>query len=169
MSPLGLLHTAVSFLAMGSGAVALIRDGRIDPASRTGQAYLRAMWIASVTAFGLGTFGPGHVLTIVTMALLLAAAFAGSDKVWGRAAPYVQVGSLSASFLLLMVFATTETLIRFPVGQPFAASPADPALAPVRLALLAAFAMGFIHQVRELRAARGKRPVATQTTAFAGR
>ena len=75
-----------------------------------------------------------------------------------RAAGYVQSVALSASYFMLLVFATTETLKRFPTGQPFASGPNDPSLIPVRLVLLALFVAGVTYQVLKIRAANG--PVA---------
>jgi hypothetical protein len=59
---------------------------------------------------------------------------------------------------MLMVFATTETLKRFPTSQPFASGPNDPSLIPVRLVLLALFVAGVAYQVLKIRAANS--PVA---------
>ena len=73
----------------------------------------------------------------------------------------MQTASLTASYLLLMVFTTTETLTRVPAGRPFASGPTDPALLPVRLALLAAFAAGLSYQLLKLRAAN-RRAVAVE-------
>lgn len=89
---------------------------------------------------------------MVTLALLVAGILAARST-W-RGAAYLQVFSLSASYLLLMVFATTETLTRVPVGSPFASSATDPALTPVRLGLLTVFVLGLGLQLLKLRAAR---------------
>ncbi|MDB5306579.1 MAG: hypothetical protein JWO38_781 [Gemmataceae bacterium] len=154
MSALGLFRTAVSLLPIGFGLVAFVRDGKIDPKTRVGKLYLATMLIGSVTAFGFipdKGFTPGQVLTLTTLALLFAGIVAG--RVEWRGGAYVQTVSLSTSFLLLMVFLTTETLTRLPVGHPVAAGPTDPALAPVRLVLLAAFVLGLGYQVFKLRAA----------------
>lgn len=68
-----------------------------------------------------------------------------------RKAGYTQTVALSASYLLLWVFLTTETLKRFPTGRPFASGPADPALIPIRLTLLGLFVIGVTYQVLKLR------------------
>ena len=65
---------------------------------------------------------------------------------------------MTTSFLMLWVFLTTETLKRFPDGQPFASGPNDPSLVPVRLALLAVYVAVLGYQVLKLRAEHG--PVA---------
>ncbi len=134
MSAFTLAHTAISLLPVGFGFYALARHGRIDPHTRSGGWYVGTMLAGTVTGFGfLFTIGftPGQVLGLVTLALVLAGAL--------RRPGYGQTAALTTSFLLLMVFLTTETLKRFPLGQPFASGPADPALIPVRVALLAGY------------------------------
>jgi hypothetical protein len=149
-----LFHTAVSILPIGFGLLAFIRDGQIDPSNRLGKLYLATMLLGAVSSFGfipsLG-FTPGQMLTLITLALLFVGTFTLRGQ-W-RAPGYVQIISLSASYLMLMVFATTETLKRVPLSHPFATGPTDPSLIPVRLALLVAFVMGVGYQVLKLRAA----------------
>src|SRR5262249_1270144 len=92
------------------------------------------------------------VLTLLTLALLFTATFTLRGE-WRRPG-VVQTVSLSASYLLLMVFTTTEVLTRLPAAHPFATGPADPALIPTRLVLLAGFAVLLIYQLLQLRAER---------------
>jgi hypothetical protein len=153
MSPLVIFHTAVSVLPIGFGLFAFARDGKIDPRSRLGKLYVLTMLIGSVSALGFVAtkgFNPAQVLTLATLGLLAAATLTVRGH-W-RGPGYVQTISLTTSYLLLMVFTTTETLTRVPVGHPFATGPADPALIPVRLGLLAAFALGLGYQLLKLRA-----------------
>ncbi len=150
MTPFGYLHTAISLLPIVFGGYALVRDGRIDPGNRLGQMYVVTMVLGCVTGlmiFHHGGFTPGHVLSIIALTLTLLGWFAGIGPWLGRAAPYVQTIALSASYLLLMVFLTTESLTRLPAGHPYAPSPDAPELIPVRLFLLVAFALGLAYQV----------------------
>jgi hypothetical protein len=152
ISAFGLFHTAVSILPIFLGLFAFLRDGKIAPKNRLGQSYLLTMLVGSVSSWGFiptTGFTPGQVLTLITLALLFAGTFTLRGK-W-REGGYVQTISLSASYLLLMVFATTETLTRLPVGNPFASGPTDPALTPIRLGLLVAFVLGLGYQLRRLR------------------
>jgi hypothetical protein len=168
MSAFALLHTGISLLPLGSGLVAFARDGKIDPKNRVGQWYLGTMLAASVSSWGfLLTKGytPAQMLTLVTLALLTAAMFTLRGQ-W-RKPGYAQTVLLSTSFLLLMVFTTTETLTRVPRGQPFATGPNDPALLPVRLALLAVFAIGVAYQVFKIRAAKFESNSMTRTLVMA--
>jgi hypothetical protein len=167
MSPFGMLHTAISVLPIGLGLVAFARHGAIDPRTRTGRWYLYTMLAGSVSSFGFiltKGFTPAQVLMLLTLALLVIGTLdlRGAWRVPG----FVQALALSASYLLLMVFATTETLTRVPVGQPFASGPDDPALIPVRLVLLATFVIGLGYQFFKLRAAN--RPEARLQRLVAG-
>lgn len=151
---LTLAHTAVGVLPVGLGLLAFARNGRINPGTALGKWYVGTMFVASVSAFGfiprLG-FTPGQVLTLVTLALLAV----GTVTLRGgwRHNGTVQTFALTTTYLLLMVFATTETLKHVPFGHPFAASAADPALLPVRLGLLAAYLVVLTYQLLRLRAA----------------
>ncbi len=149
-----LAHTAISLLPIGLGLAAFARQGAIDPRTRLGKWYVGTMLAGSVSGLGfiltLG-FTPGQVLGLFTLALLAI----GTLTVRGhwRKPGYVQTVALSTSYFMLMVFATTETLKRFPTGQPFASGPNDPALVPVRLVLVALFVLGATYQALKIRAA----------------
>lgn len=155
MTAFTLLHTVISVLPVGIGFAAYVRHGAIDPRTRLGKWYLGTMLAGSVSGLGfiltLG-FTPGQVLGLFTLGLLAA----GTLTVRGtrRPAGVTQTLALSGSYLMLWVFLTTETLKRFPTGQPFASGPNDPSLLPVRLALLAAFVAGVAYQLVRIRATR---------------
>ncbi len=149
MTAFTLAHTAISLLPVGFGLVAYARNGRIDPRTATGRWYVGTMLVGTLTGFGfLFTIGftPGQVLGFVTLALIAVGTL--------RPAGYTQTIAFTTSFLLLMVFLTTETLKRFPLDHPFAAGPADPALLPVRVALLAGYAAGLGYQLWGIHAER---------------
>jgi hypothetical protein len=154
MTAFTLLHTTVSVLPVGFGLAAYARHGAIDPKTRLGKWYAGTMLAGTLSGFGfiltIG-FTPGQVLGLVTLALLAVGTLTPRGT-W-RQAGYTQTLALSASYLLLWVFLTTETLKRFPTGRPFASGPADPSLLPVRLALLALFLVGVTYQLLRVRAA----------------
>ena len=152
MSTFGMIHTAISILPIGLGLAAFVRDGKVDLRNWLGKSYLLTMLAGSVTSLGFlftKGFNPAQVLTFVTLGFLWMATLTLRGN-W-RPSGYIQTISFSTSYLLLMVFTTTETLTRIPVGQPFASGPDDPALIPVRLGLLAAFAVGLGYQILQLR------------------
>lgn len=153
MTPFTLFHTALSVLPIGFGFAAIARHGKIDPRTHLGKLYLVTMFAGTVSSFGfLPTLGftPGQVLTLITLALLAVGTLTLRGR-W-RASGIVQTIALTTSYLMLMVFTTTETLKRVPVNHPFAAGPTDPSLIPVRLALLAAYAVVLGYQLWKQRA-----------------
>jgi uncharacterized membrane protein YvlD (DUF360 family) len=155
MSPFGILHTTISVLPIGFGLAAFIRDGKIDLKTKLGKWYFGTMLAGSVSSLGFiitKGFTPGQVLTIVTLGLLAAAVLTVRGQ-W-RKPGYIQTISLSASYLMLWVFTTTETLMRLPKGEPFASGPNDPALLPVRLMLLGLFVIVIGYQAFRIRESR---------------
>jgi len=160
ITPFGAFHTAISLLPIPLGIYCFVRFGKIDPRSPAGSAYLLTMLAGSVTGlmiFHHGGFGPGHVLSILTIVLLALGAFAARVAWFGRSAPYVETISLSMSFFLLMFFLTTESLTRLPPEHPFAPSQEAAELIPVRVVLLLALIAGVIYQVIVLRKAGASR------------
>ncbi|MGQ0620025.1 MAG: hypothetical protein ACT4QA_08935 [Panacagrimonas sp.] len=153
ISLFGAFHTLVSLIPIGAGLYAFVRFGRIDPAELSGKLYLVTMFIGSITAFGLlkHDFNKGHGLSILTLLLLGVGWFAPRLALLGRKTELVRTISLSATYLLLWVFTTTETLTRIPVGHPYAANADDLKLMPIRLVLLVLFILGATLQVRGLR------------------
>jgi len=157
LTPLGAFHTAVSLIAVGSGLMALFRDKAISPRARAGRIYVVTTVITCLTGFGIfrhGGFGPAHALGAITLAVLGIAALAGKTRLFGRAAPYVETVSYSATFLFHMIPAIAETSTRLPPGAPLVASVEAPALQAANAVLLVAFLIGATLQVRRMRAAR---------------
>ena len=155
MTAFTLAHTAVSVLPVGFGLYALARYGRIDPATRSGKWYVGTMAAGAVSGLvfvaTLG-FTPGQVLGLGTLALVLAGTFTLGGR--PRKPGYAQTIALTTSYLMLWVFLTTETLKRFPLGQPFAAGADDPALLPVRVGLLVGYAAVLGRQLWRIHAER---------------
>jgi hypothetical protein len=150
-----LAHTIVGVLPVGFGLYGFVRHGAIDPGTRSGRWYLGTMFAGTVSGFGFVLargFTPGQVLGLFTLGLLLLGTVTARGR-W-RGPGYTQTLALTSSFLILMAFLTTEVLERFPTGHPFAAGPNDPALIPVRLALLVAYVGALVAQVRRSHADR---------------
>jgi hypothetical protein len=79
LSILGIIHTAISILALVAAFVALFQTGIIDPVQRAGRAYVILTVIACLTAFPImrtGHFGPGHVLGVIVLVGLVIAIYA---------------------------------------------------------------------------------------------
>ena len=153
ITPFGAFHTAISLLPIPLGLYALVRYGTIDPASTVGKMYVLTMVAGSVTGlmiFHHGGFGPGHVLSILTLVLLSLGVMARRVSALGRSAPYVETISISLTFFLLFFFLTTETLTRLPPDHPYAASQEAPELLPIRAVLLLALVVGVGYQILAL-------------------
>ena len=153
----GWAHTAFSLVSLASGIWLIARHGEIRPDLPLGRLVLGATALTALAALAIyqrGGFGPGHVLAILAIGAI------GFGLVVGRGA---QAGSwrhvlsaLAFSFTLLcqLIPGATETLTRFPLGNPLIASVLSPELQPVFLSLVAAFVLLALYQTVRLRAVR---------------
>jgi len=152
LSTLGIIHTAFSIIAILVAFYALYREGKINPGSGPGKLYIWLTVITCVTGFPImktGHLSGGHFIAIMIVVLLPVGIFAG--RIFGKAAPYVQVIVLSATLFLSLVPAVIETLTRLPISTPIAAGPTDPAVKTGLMILLALFIAGLIYQLIKLR------------------
>ncbi len=157
LTQLGIVHTAISLVAVFAGAIALFRDGRIAPRNLVGKVYIVTTVLTCLTGFGIfqhGGFGKPHVLGIITLVVLGIAWLAGSTNVFGRLSAYVQTVSYSATFLFHMIPAITETTTRLPLGAPLLPNADAPQLQVASGVLFLLFLIGATLQVRALRAER---------------
>jgi len=142
LSTLGLIHTAISLVALVTGLILIVRDKSISPNARFGPTYLWATLLTAATALGIfrhGGFGPPHALAILTLAAV-AIGWAGSYmRIFGRASAYVEAVCYSATYLFHLVPGFTETLTRLPAGAPIAASDQAPILQAIDATLLVLF------------------------------
>jgi len=157
LTTLGVIHTAISLVAVAAGLIAFVRDKQISPRNAIGMTYIVMTILTCLTGFGIfqhGGFGKPHVLGIVTLLVLGLAAVAMRTQLFGRASAYVETVSYSLTFFFHMIPGVTETFTRVPAGSPVFAGPEDPALQKVVGALFVVFLVGAVLQVRRLRAAR---------------
>ena len=165
LTPLGVIHTAISLVALASGALALVRHLEISPANRLGRIYVWATVLTCITGFGIfqhGGFGKPHALGVITLLVLGLAALATRRRVFGNASPCVATVSYSATLFFHMVPGLTETFTRLPLGAPLFSGPEDPALQKAVGACFLVFIAGAALQIRRLRGMR------SQTAAAAG-
>jgi len=130
ISPFGMFHTAIALVAVFFGIRALMKYGEIGTRTRSGSLYV---WLTAATAFtGLfifrhGGFGVPHVLSILT--LLVLAAAAAAERFGGTGlARYVTVLGNSLTLFFHLIPGLTETGTRIPVGDPAFTGPEDPVL-----------------------------------------
>ncbi len=155
LTPLGVIHTAISLIAVAAGLIALIRDKEISPRNMLGKTYVIATVITCLTGFGIfqhGGFGKPHTLGIITLIVLAVAYVAGYTKLYGRLSPYIETVSYSATFLFHLIPGITETTTRLPLGAPLLPNADAPALQAATAVMGIAFLIGAALQVRRLRA-----------------
>lgn len=157
----GALHTAISLLPLLIGLYLYLGVGRIDLATRLGKAYWLTTFVGTVTGlfiFHQGGIGPGHVLGVLTLGLLAAAALANRLGFIPLSPETIRIVALGSTYFLLWFFTTTEALTRLPVDAPLAASPTALVFVPIRAVLFGALVFGIVLQIRMAR--RRKVPVA---------
>ena len=157
LTQLGIVHTAISLVAVAAGAIALLRDRRISPRNLLGKVYIVTTVLTCLTGFGIfqhGGFGKPHVLGIITLVVLGIAWLAGSTNVFGRLSAYVETVSYSATFLFHMIPAITETTTRLPLGAPLLPNADAPQLQLASGVLFLLFLIGATLQVLALRVER---------------
>jgi hypothetical protein len=152
LSTLGIIHTAISIIALLVAFYALYREGRINPASGPVKLYIWLTVITCVTGFPImktGHLTPGHYLAIIIVVLLPLGIYAG--KLFGKIAPYAQVIIMSATLFLSLVPAVVETLTRIPLDHPIADGPNAPLVTIGLTILFVLFIAGIIYQIFKLR------------------
>lgn len=159
LTPLGVVHTAISLVAVGAGLVSFARDKDISLRTAAGRLYVWTTVFTCLTGFGIfqhGGFGKPHALGVLTLLVLALAWFVGRNQALGRASRYVETVAYSLTFFFHMIPAATETFTRLPAGAPLFSSPDDPNLQ----ALVAVFALVFLVgsglQVARIRAQRAR-------------
>jgi hypothetical protein len=155
LSVLGIIHTAISILALLVALFALLRDGKVDPANGRGKLYIWLTVITCITGLPIMRFGhptPGHYLAVIILILLPIAIYA--RRIFGKAGDYVQVIIMSLTVFFSFIPAIVESLTRLPISQPLASGPNDPLVQKAQLILVVLYLAGVIYQVIKLRAER---------------
>ena len=159
LTPLGVIHTAISLIAVAAGLIALFRDKEISPRNGVGKIYIIATVLTCLTGFGIfqhGGFGKPHALGIITLVVLGVAYVAGYTKLYGRLSPYIETVSYSATFLFHLIPGITETTTRLPLGAPLLPNAEVPALQAATAVMGVLFLIGAALQVQRLRARLGR-------------
>ncbi|MBS1603495.1 MAG: hypothetical protein JST42_12565 [Bacteroidetes bacterium] len=162
LSTLGIIHTAISLVAVGSGIVSLVRTGDISLRNGVGRTYVITTILTCLTGFGIfhhGGFGKPHELGIITLVVLGIAWLAGRRR-FGGASPYVETVLYSMTFFFHLVPGVTETTTRLPVSAPLASGPDDPLVQKLVGICFLLFVVGAVLQVIRLRGRISKRSVA---------
>lgn len=126
LTELGVVHTAISLVAVIAGAIELIRSKEISVGRRTGKIYLWSTISTCLTGFGLfqrGGFGIPHALGILTLVILGLAVLSRLTRVFGGASKYIETIGLSTTFFFHMIPGVTETFTRLPIDAPIFSGP----------------------------------------------
>lgn len=163
LSALGAIHTALGIVAVIAGILALVRFGEIGTTTRPGLAYVLFTAATSITGlfiFRHGGFGPPHVLSILTLVVLLVAWLAerrGRDAGLPR---YVAVLGYSLTLFFHLIPGLTETGTRLPLGDPAFSGPEDPTLKALVGAGFVVYLVGATIQALRIRRSRRRPAVA---------
>lgn len=150
----GIFHTIISLVAVATGAIALIRDGKISWDNSLGKTFVITTVVVCLTGFGIfqhGGFGKPHVLGIITL-ITLGVVWAANKGSLGKASPFIERVGYSLTFFFHIVPAVTESATRLPLDAPLASSPEDPRIQMVIGICFILFLIGAVLQVRKMRA-----------------
>ena len=152
LTPLGIVHTAISLVALAAGLACLLRFGEIAARHPLGRTYVWATVLTCLTGFGIfrhGGFGAPHALGILTLVVLAVAALAGSGK-FGRASRPIEIVAYSTTLFFHMIPGLTETFTRLPQGAPWFSGPDDPSLQKAVGVCFGLLVIGCVLQLRGL-------------------
>lgn len=154
LSLLGIIHTAISILALFAGFYCLLRDGKIAPLTDSGKLYVLLTVITCLTAFPImktGHFTGAHGLGVMVLALLPVGVYIKALKPLTKTADYIQVFVMSATLFLSCIPAIVETLTRVPISRPIATGPNDPIIQTCLGILTLTFLVGVSYQLYKLK------------------
>jgi uncharacterized membrane protein len=153
LTSLGIIHTAISLVAVAAGLIALVRDRQITSGNRLGQVYFITTALTAITGFGIfqhGGFGKPHALGLLTLVVLGIIVVASRTQLYGRWSKITEVVGYSATFLFHMIPGITETTTRLPLGAPLLPSAEAPELQVAGAVLGLLFLIGAALQTRRL-------------------
>jgi hypothetical protein len=150
----GLLHTAISLIAVAAGPIALVRYKQISSKHRVGKVYVVTIIVTDVIPFPIyrrGGFGEPNGPDIVTLVVLGVRGAARYSNLFGPGSAYVQTVSYAVPLLFHLIPGATETTTRLPLGVCVLRNADAAALQVVAAAL-------FIAPTPQVRRLRAKRP-----------
>lgn len=146
----GAFQTVIAIIGVVAGFVALIRYRQIGLNTAAGAVFFWFTIGAAVTGlfiFRRGSFGAPHVLSLLTLVVLVLAWWAERRNGFGRLSGYATVLFNLTALFFHFIPAFVETLTRVPLGAPFATGPEDTRLfGPIGTAFVA-YLIGAVWQV----------------------
>jgi uncharacterized membrane protein len=160
LTQLGVVHTAISLIAVAAGVVAFARYGSISLRTGTGRVYVVTTVLTCLTGFPIfqhGGFGPPHAVGVLELVLLGFAAGLEKRAFLGALSRVFETVTYTATFFLHMIPAVNETTTRLPPAAPLATGPEDPLVLGLVGVAFVGFVIGAVYQVARLRAAPAMR------------
>ena len=154
LTNLGVVHTAISFVAVGAALTCFFSYGAISLRTRAGRVYVIATVLTCLTGFFIfqhGGFGKPHALGIITLIVLAIAYAAEKKQAFGKASPYIETVSYSLTAFFHMIPAIAEGGTRLPPGNPWFDNPEAPTLLAITGVFFVIFLIGAGYQVWRLR------------------
>jgi hypothetical protein len=152
LTSLGAFHTIISLIAVATGGISLIRDGKISWDNSLGKTFVVTTVIVCLTGFGIfqhSGFGKPHILGIITL-VTLGVVWIASKGTLGKSSPYIERVGYSLIFFFHIVPSVTESATRLPLDAPLASSPEDPRIQMVIGICFVLFLIGAVLQVRKM-------------------
>ncbi|WP_214071741.1 hypothetical protein [Mucilaginibacter sp. dw_454] len=157
LSLLGIIHTAISVLALFAAAYSLFADGEIIPTNSRGRLYILLTVITCLTSLPImktGHFTGAHSVAVVILVLLIFGTYVKAMRIFGKFADYLQAIVMSASLFLSCIPAVVETLTRLPISHPIASGPNDLPIQKGLGILTLCFFAGIIYQIIKIKASK---------------
>lgn len=154
LTSMGVVHTAISLVALVSGFWALGRYRFITANNGLGKVYLVSTALTAATGlfiFQHGGFGPPHALSIMTLLALALGAVASRTGMFGKWWRYVEALAHTTTVFFHMIPGFTETLTRLPLGAPVLPNADAPQFGPIYGALFLLLIGGLVLQFRWLK------------------
>jgi hypothetical protein len=152
LSILGIIHTAISILALFAAVYALYREGNINPGSSAGKSYIWLTAITCITGFPIMKTGhptPAHYVGVIVLVLIALGIY--SKRLFGKASPYVRIVALSTTIFLSMIPTIVESLTRLPISHPIAPDPNAPIIQNCLLTIFVLYLAGVVYQLVKLK------------------
>jgi uncharacterized membrane protein len=126
LTNLGVVHTLISLIALAAGFASFATMKCIRTQTPLGMTYFVATAITAATGLGIfehGGFGKPHVLSILTLIVLVVAYAAGKLNAFGPRSSFIEVAAYTLTMLFHFIPGVTETGTRLPRGAPLFANP----------------------------------------------
>ena len=169
LSLLGIIHTAISVIALIVALFALYKSGKIDPVTGPGKLYILLTAVACLTSLPImktGHFTGAHGLAVIILIILPVGIYAKSIKFLGKGTDYVQVLTMSTTLFFSFIPAIVETTTRLPISHPLADGPNSPVVQMALLTLVIIYGAGVGYQLVKIHSRKKIKQTPDSTVKF---